>query len=123
MDNDERIKKIIRNRNMKKNRLNVFFDYSLDLLIKIIKIILKIIFHILKRMGYDGIFIISVILIGYFLLTKKLLNNDLPKIEISNNTIKSLVIITVGYIFLVKYPGKSKEKSKKKSKEDDDSDL
>ena len=123
MDNDERIKKIIRNRNMKKNRLNVFFDYLLNLLIKIIKIILKIIFHILKRMGYDGIFIISVILIGYFLLTKKLLNNDLPKIEISNNTIKSLVIITVGYIFLVKYPGKSKEKSKKKSKENDDSGL
>ena len=120
VNNPERIIRLNRRKKMRKNRLNVFFDYSLDLL----KNIFKIIFHILKRIGYDGIIILIIIYIFVYLLNSV---KKIPNLELPNNESQKKLLLGV-FFFVVftnldKVYKKSKEKSKKKSKEDDDSDL
>ena len=113
VNNPERIMRMNeRRRQMRKSRLNVIFENVLD----IFKMIFNIFLHILKKIGFDGIFILSLVFIFVYLfnLVKNILNIELP----NDDSQMKIFLGAFCFAFAINLLKEKKSKEKeKKSKE------
>ena len=97
---------------MRKSRLNVIFENVLD----IFKMIFNIFLHILKKIGSDGIFILSLVFIFVYLFNSV---KNIPNIELPNNeSQKKILIGAVFFIFVINLDKVYKKNKEKKNKEE-----
>ena len=113
VNNRERIMKMNeRRRQMRKSRLNVIFENVLD----IFKMIFNIFLHILKKIGSDGIFILSLVFIFVYLFNSV---KNIPNIELPNNeSQKKILIGAIFFVFVINLDKVYKKNKEKKNKEE-----